>query len=388
MNKYSEDIKAYIDTHINSMPTPALIFDINGLRENYNRLTSLVNWEIFYAVKANPADEIIHTLGESGASFDVASIQEIESCLNQGISPDRLSYANTVKKVSEIKKAYEYGVRLFVFDSISELEKISEHAPRSKVMCRILTNDHNETSAWSLSKKFGCSDSMAYDLMLKAQELDLEPYAIAYHVGSQCITDIGWKRTVKTACKLYERLEKVGVKLDVMNIGGGLPVRYKDSPNVNSQDLICAIERIIDKNFKRYNINPKIMAEPGRYLVADCSVLVSEVVNTSQRREDDIAWAYFDSGRYNGLIETVGDSIQFFVDIYGKENDLDLQPYILAGNTCDSFDTWYESTYYDLPKSLTYGDRAIIYPTGAYVNTCASRFNGFDVPREIFLNKL
>ena len=127
--------------------TPCLVVDLDIVEENFRSLTAaLPDAKIYYAVKANPAPEILSLLAAKGSSFDTASVPEIEMALAAGATPDRISFGNTIKKQRDIAKAYELGVRLFAFDSIEELEKIAESAPGSRVFCRILTS--GEGAEW------------------------------------------------------------------------------------------------------------------------------------------------------------------------------------------------------------------------------------------------
>ncbi|MBC7137105.1 MAG: alanine racemase, partial [Oceanibaculum nanhaiense] len=162
--------------------TPFLVVDLDVVEENYRALASaLPNAKIFYAVKANPAPEILNRLTGLGSNFDTASVVEIEDALAAGASPSRISYGNTIKKETDIARAHALGVRLFAFDSEAELDKIARAAPGARVFCRILTS--GEGADWPLSRKFGCEPEMAFDLLLKAAEKGVIPYGISFHVG-------------------------------------------------------------------------------------------------------------------------------------------------------------------------------------------------------------
>src|SRR5690606_10238886 len=110
---------------------------------------------IFYAVKANPAPEILACLARLDAHFDAASAGEVDLCLAAGVPPERISFGNTIKKQRDIAYAYERVVRLFAFDSDAALDKLAEAAPGASVFCRILTDC--EGADWPLSRKFGCT---------------------------------------------------------------------------------------------------------------------------------------------------------------------------------------------------------------------------------------
>src|SRR5215475_6778720 len=168
----------------NRPETPCLVVDLDVIAEAYD----LMRWylplaRIYYAVKANPAPQIVAMLQRKGANFDVASPGEIELCLASGITADRLSFGNTIKKEKDIAFAYRAGLRLFAFDSAHELEKLARVAPGAGVFCRILVAC--EGAEWPLSRKFGCAPEMAFDLLCKARDLGLDPYGVSFHVGSQ-----------------------------------------------------------------------------------------------------------------------------------------------------------------------------------------------------------
>src|SRR5579864_8225776 len=118
---------------------PRLVVDLEVVRENYlSFATALPDTRVFYAVKANPAPEILSLLAGLGSCFDTASLAEIEHALAAGASPDRISFGNTIKKEKDIARAHALGVRLFAVDCVAEVEKIARAAPGAKVFCRIL----------------------------------------------------------------------------------------------------------------------------------------------------------------------------------------------------------------------------------------------------------
>src|SRR5215813_14622552 len=183
--------------------TPCLVIDLSVIEENYRELERrLPLARIYYAVKANPAPEIIAKLAELGSCFDVASRGEIDLCLAAGVPGERISFGNTIKKQADIAYAFEKGVRLFAFDSDGELDKLAAAAPGSAVFCRILTD--GQGADWPLSRKFGCGTSMAAALLLRAKE-----------------------KAVGAAAKIFRRLREDGIDLRMLNLGGGFPTRYR-----------------------------------------------------------------------------------------------------------------------------------------------------------------
>ncbi|MFM2043490.1 MAG: hypothetical protein RLY86_2066 [Pseudomonadota bacterium] len=353
--------------------TPCLIVDLDVVADNYAKLHgALPDARIFYAVKANPAPEILRLLVEAGSCFDTASVPEIMDCLDAGATPDRISFGNTIKKAGDIRRAHELGIRLFAFDSIEELEKIAANAPGARVFCRILTS--GEGADWPLSRKFGCEPGMARDLLLTAASLDVEPYGVSFHVGSQQ-RDVGqWDTALATAASIFRDLEEKGVVLKMVNMGGGFPTRYlKDVPTSE------AYGRAIDDSLRRHfgNRLPETIIEPGRGMVGNAGVIHSEVVLISRKSaNDERPWVYLDIGKFGGLAETMDEAIQY--PITTAHDGGETQSVIIAGPTCDSADVLYEKSDYRLPVALRIGDTVAIQATGAYTTTYAAvNFNGF-----------
>ncbi|MBQ1590410.1 MAG: type III PLP-dependent enzyme [Treponema sp.] len=355
--------------------TPNIFIDLRTIKKNFLQLKDLFPYAyIYYAVKSNPGVPVIKLLRDLGSNFDIASRYELDMVLDLGVSPDKLSYGNTIKKAADIKYFYEKGVRMFATDSKEDLKNIAREAPGSRIYVRILVE--NASSAdWPLSRKFGCHPDMAYDLLVLARDLGLTPYGISFHPGSQQ-RDIGsWNDAIAKTKYLFESLEdEENIKLSMINMGGGFPAHYIQPTN-ELKDYASEIYRYLHDDFGE-DI-PGIILEPGRSLVGDSGVLTSEVVLISRKNNTALhRWVYLDTGKFNGLIETLDESIKYPVITEkdgGREGEV-----ILAGPTCDSADIMYEDTKYRLPVDLKIGDKVYWLSTGAYTSTYASvEFNGF-----------
>jgi ornithine decarboxylase len=353
--------------------TPCLVMDLDVVADNYRRLrTAVPRAGIYYAVKANPAPEILKLLAKLGSSFDTASVNEIDMALATGVAPDRLSYGNTIKKKADIAAAYERGVRLYAFDSEAELGKLAEAAPGSKVFCRILTSGAN--ADWPLSRKFGCDAEMARKLLIAAAKRGVVPHGVSFHVGSQQRDPAQWDAAVAQAAWLFRECEENGVQLTMLNIGGGFPTRYRRNvPGMQAYG--AAIDESLRKHFG--NRIPDIIVEPGRQMVGSAGVLQTEVVLISKKSEEDKKrWVYLDVGKFGGLAETMDEAIQYPIVSSRKGAPA---PVVLAGPTCDSADILYEKADYRLPEDLEIGDKLEIRAAGAYTTTYAAvAFNGFE----------
>jgi ornithine decarboxylase len=352
---------------------PCLVVDLDVVRDNYLAFAkALPDTRVFYAVKANPAPEVLSLLTQLGSCFDTASVAEIEMVLLAGATPDRISFGNTIKKERDIARAHALGVGLFAVDCEAEVEKIARAAPGAKVFCRILCDCVG--AEWPLSRKFGCDPKMAVDILDRAKQLGLQPFGISFHVGSQQKNVKSWDRALASAASIFRACAERGIALAMVNLGGGFPTRYlKDVPTVRTYGN--AIFRALRKHFG--NAIPETIMEPGRGLVGNAGVIEAEVVLVSKKSEtDNIRWVYLDIGKFGGLIETMDESIRY--PIRTPRDGDDLGACVVAGPTCDSVDVMYERGPYFLPISLSIGDKVLIEGTGAYTATySAVAFNGF-----------
>jgi ornithine decarboxylase len=353
--------------------TPCLVVDLDVVAEAYKELVKYMpTARVFYAVKANPAREIIARLASLGACFDVASPSEIELCRAENVGAERISYGNTIKKECDIAFAYEKGVRLFAFDCQAELEKLGRAAPGSRVFCRVLVEC--DGAEWPLSRKFGCEPEMAVALLRQARELGLEPHGVSFHVGSQQTDLTQWDGAVRRTYEVFTAAAQADIALRMVNIGGGFPARYRTE--VQPLERYCAaVMAAITRNFG--NDLPEIVVEPGRSLVGDAGVIQSEVVLIAQKSfADDRRWVYLDIGKFNGLAETADESIKYRIRTPADGGAT--APAVIAGPTCDSADILYEKSDYRLPVELKVGDKVEILAAGAYTSSYASvGFNGF-----------
>jgi len=360
-----------------NLETPFLAINLQNIRESYLKLRDSFPYaKIYYAVKANPDRAIVSLLAGLGASFDIASRYELDFVLSLGITPDRFSYGNTIKKAKDIAYFYKKGVRLFATDSREDLKHIAAYAPGSCIYVRLLV-ENTGSADWPLSRKFGCHSDMAYDLLVQAKSLGLVPKGISFHVGSQQ-RDIGqWDDALAKTKYLFASLEEEeNIKLSMINMGGGFPASYVHP--TNELDVYASeIKRYLTDDYG--SEMPEIILEPGRSLVGNSGILTAEVVLISRKNNTALnRWVYLDTGLFNGLIETLNESIKYPIITERDTPDGKEATVILAGPTCDSTDIMYEDYKYRFPLDLKIGDRVYFLSTGAYTSSYASvGFNGF-----------
>ena len=364
-----------IEAFIRSMnfDRPTLVLERAAVARQFQALKAgLGRADIHYAVKANPAREVLEVLVAEGSHFDAASRAEIELCLSLGAHPSGISFGNTIKRPSDIAFAHQVGITLFAADAEEELEKIAEHAPGAQVYVRLLVG--STEADWPLSRKFGCDPAMALRLMGRAVELGLQPVGLAFHVGSQTKRAEMWVDTLDQVAAVWTTARAQGFDLSLINIGGGFPAFYGEA--IEPPTIYAA--RVMEMVEARFPGAERIMAEPGRGMVAEAGMIAAEVLLVSRKSDDDLLrWVYLDIGKFSGLAETMDEAIRYQIRT-PRDGDA-FEPCVLAGPTCDSADVMYEKAPYPLPVSLTIGDEVLIEGTGAYTSTYSSvAFNGFE----------
>lgn len=367
-----------------TLQTPFVIIDLETVKQKYTEFTNTFNnIQVFYAIKCNPAVEIVNLLHNLGSSFDVASIEEVDLCLSLGVPASKLSWGSTIKKAELIKEAFNKGVNIFAFDSEEELIKIAQNAPASKVYCRIAV--HNKNAMWPLAGKFGCSTEMAYNLLAEAKKLNLQPFGVSFHVGSQQIDPEPWVDAINSAGQIFSHLKQnFNIDLEMLNIGGGYPAYGYTTPSLPLANYKQHIEEAIKTAFAT---PPKyIFAEPGRFIVADAGVIKSTVVLVSKKDYNETSsWVYLDVGVFNGLPETMGECIKYnFITNYPATTPT--TQCNIAGPTCDGADVMYKDHKILLPETLKSGDSVYIESAGGYTTTYASVcFNGFKPIKDYYI---
>ncbi|MGH3614119.1 MAG: type III PLP-dependent enzyme [Pseudonocardia sp.] len=346
--------------------TPCLVMDLATIRDRYRTLTqALPTAAVYYAVKANPAPEVLATLVAVGSGFDVAGRAEIALVLEAGARPETLCFGNPVKKAADVVAAAAAGVHLFVTDSHEDLGVLAAAAPGATVLVRIMADDSG--SATPFGGKFGCSVNDAVQLIRRTVELGLVAGGVSFHVGSQQLDPHAWSAGISGAAKVAAAVAPI--PLPYLDLGGGFPVPYL-APVPSMRDCAVSINAALTRHFPDHR--PGIAVEPGRFLAAEAGVLCSEVIRVSHR-SDRRRWVYLDIGRYGGLAETEGEAIRY--RLRTPYDGGPTGPAVLAGPTCDGDDVLYRDI--ELPLELRAGDSVDLLAAGAYTASYASvGFNG------------
>ncbi len=335
---------------------------------------------IYYAVKCFADDEVIEAVDSYVDGYDVASIEEVKAVLKLGVDPLRLAFSNPIKSDQALRTARTLGVKRFAYQNYDELVKIKRYVPDAEVYLRVKVAD--AASELSFSSKFGCKPTQALELLQQAVAVGLEPVGITFHVGSQATANRVWPNAITIAAQLMREARSAGIKLTMLNLGGGFPVQY--SP---TQPSLAGVASVINNSLKKnfQGKRPQLMAEPGRYLVADSSTIITTIIGIEKR--DSSTWLYLDIGAFQAFIE-IFEFGYFPYPVYSLRHleqdgaSLQIKQYVLSGPSCDSFDTMTRDI--SLPADLSVGDRLVIDKTGAYTVVYGSNFNGFNIPRRYF----
>lgn len=363
--------KAIAFLKTSELEPPYLLIDKAQVRRKARSIGRKIrNSRAFYAVKANPDYEILKLINELGLGFEIASEGELNILASLGVDSRRIISSNPMKTFRFMREAADYGVTYFAYDSKEEVLKLREYSPECHAYVRLSVP--NEGSEWPLSKKFAVEIDEAEELLVYAKKKGLKPVGITFHVGSQCTNPYNWNSALDKAKILWDRAEKRGINLSVLNIGGGYPIAY--TKNVVH---ISAIEKNIDTLIReKFPRKTKIYIEPGRAIVGDAGIFVSKAIGKTKRGDED--WLYIDVGVFCGLMESVG-GIKYS---YIVEQPGPVRKWTLAGPSCDSFDVIDKNIMLPEPEV---GNIVLVLSSGAYTISYASEFNGFSIPKTILI---
>ena len=352
-------------------PTPYLLMDLDAVEGAYHAITdALPEVAIHYATKCNPDARILGRLHTAGSGFEIASYSELQTLNSLGVRADEVIFSSPVKPWTQIREAARAGVWRFAFDSATELDKLAAHAPGAAVYVRLATGSPG--SKVPSEGKFGVAGGQAVELMQSARSRGLEPYGIAYHVGSQMTQPRAWQDATRRAAAVLRELQAHGITLRMLNIGGGFPARYTD-PVPDLADYGACIRQAVARHLP-YPI--QLCAEPGRALVAEAGVLVATIIGTAER--GGRSWLHLDVGAFNGMMETLLTQNRLVYPLADSRATDERCAYHITGPTCDSQDTMFLGV--PLSRGLVPGDQVYIYTAGAYTTCYASTFNGFSAP--------
>ena len=362
--------------------TPVVVVDHAVIRRNYASFRKhLSRVQAYYAVKANPAPEIVSTLYKAGASFDVASLPEflqvhenirhLPARQRQDFIWDKIIYANPIKP-KETLQALDRYKPLVTYDNRNEVDKIKRFAPHAGLVLRLRVP--NTGSMVELSSKFGCDPGEAVDLIVEAFRAGLVVEGLSFHVGSQCTNFDNFVQALNIAAAVRNEAQSRGCEIKILDMGGGFPVPY-DAHVKPFQALARKIRAEIDRLFSN---DIEILAEPGRFLVATAATAIARVIGKAVR--DGKRCYYIDDSVYHTYSGIVFDHCQYHVQaIKGGVGEIST----VFGQTCDGMDA---ITQAEMLPPLEIDDLVYAENIGAYSNASSTWFNGFAPAKVVHIN--
>ncbi|EKO3980957.1 type III PLP-dependent enzyme [Vibrio fluvialis] len=365
-----------IESSVEQFGAPLLMLDCDIIRQQYRALSAaLPNVTLHFALKPLPHPVVVRTLLQEGASFDLATTGEVELVAQEGVPAERTIHTHPIKRDADIRDALAYGCNVFVVDNLNELAKFKAYRDDVELLVRL--SFRNSEAFADLSKKFGCSAEQALTIIEMAKEWNIRIKGLSFHVGSQTTNPQKYVEAIHTCKEVMEQVVERGLPaLSTLDIGGGFPVNY--TKQVMPIDQFCVP---INEALAELPETVQVIAEPGRFIVAQSMMSVASVMGQAER--DGQTWYYLDDGVYGSFSGLIFDDAKYPLVTLKQEGEY--APSVLAGPTCDSIDVIAENIL--LPK-LDNGDLIIGRMMGAYTSATATDFNFFKRAQTVVFNEM
>ncbi len=378
--------KLFIDNHcINSITkdikTPFYLYSVKAIENNYLNFSKeaiknkLHNPLICYALKANSNIHLLKVLKKLGAGADIVSGRELKQALKAKISPQKIVFSGVGKKEEEITLAlncHKEGIYSFNVESIEELEMIGKVAKSLNKQARVAlrlnpqvnVKTHKHISTGGKSHKFGIlKEDIEAALKKKKLWKNINLIGMSTHIGSQltCL-----KATEKALNELSKLCLSIGHNLEFIDVGGGLGVPYNhDQPLSSLSDYMKLVSKVFKRYFKEM---PRIVFEPGRYIVANSGLLITEVIRT--KKSADNKFIIVDGGMNDFVRSSLYGAYHHVLPVSKRSGKR--SPCHVVGPICETADSF--ASYRELPP-LKSRDRVCIGDVGAYGHTMSSTYN-------------
>ena len=372
--------------------TPTYVIDENRIRDNYQRFYNAFSkyypeFKVFYACKANTNIAVLKILESEGCCIDAVSPGEVYISKKLGFSGDRILFTGNNIKNDELKEVYNEGVILNI-DSVSALKRLSELINPDGVKISFRVNPmvgaghHDHCITGGVMSKFGIMDSEAVEVYSLAKELGFNPVGMHSHIGSGILDPEPFKLAIESTMDIAGKVHnETGIEFEFLDFGGGIGIPYTPDEKLLDLDKFAKENMELFKSkLNEYNMKePTLYLEPGRYLVGDAAVLLTEVNSIKESYRKFIG---IDAGFNTLLRPAMYDSYHHMV-IANKMDEEEVEEVDVAGNVCESGDLFARDR--PLPK-VEEGDVLAILNAGAYSFTMASNYNTRPLPREVLIS--
>lgn len=378
--------------------TPLYVVDeqtIRSICKDYKKAFSKYEkTNMMYASKALCNSAVSRIIASEGFGFDVVSGGEIYTLYKAGIDMSKVLFNGNNKTPEEIELAIKYGVGRFSIDNFHEVNLISDISKKyNKTVNALLRitpgiecHTHKYIQTGQLDCKFGFDLSQIDSIIEHILNIDknINIRGLHAHIGSQIFETKCYYDEVEVLVKEIARIEeKFGIKLDEMNIGGGLGVKYVESDNPPSvQEIADVIIKSLTENIEKYKINkPTIYLEPGRSIISTSGVTLY-TVGSSKQVPNMTKYISVDGGMADNPRPSMYQA-EYLAELVTSHSERDSEVVTIAGKFCESGDILINGI--ELPR-LNAGDVLCVYNTGAYNYSMASNYNRAVKPAMVLVN--
>ncbi len=379
--------------------TPLYVLDEFTLRSicrSYaNAFSKYPKAQMMYASKALCSLATTAIIAQEGFGFDVVSSGEIYTVYKAGVDMSKVLFNGNNKSYDELTLALELNVGRISVDNFLELSMLNEIAKsQNKVVSVLLRitpgiecHTHEYIQTGHLDCKFGFDLTQLDEVieLILNEYTNLKLCGLHAHVGSQIFETSIYADEIEILIKEIARIEfKYNVKLEEINIGGGLGVKYVDSDCPPSVDEIAEV--IIEKMYEataKYNVElPILILEPGRSIVSTAGVTLY-TIGGSKQVPNATKYIFVDGGMADNLRPAMYQA-EYFAEIVNKSEQTEaLQKVTIAGRFCESGDILIKD--FELPNPEE-GDILCVYNTGSYNYSMASNYNRVQRPAMVLVN--
>jgi diaminopimelate decarboxylase len=378
--------------------TPLYVLDIQAVRKVAADYLSIKNYynnsRVSYASKALSLTALYQVLEQEGFFFDVVSDGEFYTMLNAGVSADKAYFHGNNKTINEIKYALEQEIGVIVVDNVDELNTIHEVyttlgiTSKVTIMVRIVpeieAHTHEFVRTGQRDSKFGVHLENVISFVAtvkKYKEFDFVGFHA--HIGSQIFDTDPYHVLIDKLIDLAVDVhKKTGVLASAIDIGGGIGIKYvKDDDPPSVREFVASIAESMKSALERVNypIQPLLILEPGRSIVANAGVTIYSVGGVKEIKGLK-NYISVDGGMADNPRPITYGSV-YSADIINKSKD-SLKKYSVAGKFCESGDVLLKDI--ELPEAQK-GDLLMVYATGAYNYSMSSNYNRYRKPAMVFV---
>ena len=343
------------------------------LKQHQLWATALPMVKPYYAVKSNNDPKLLSWIQKIGLKVDCASPGEMKACLNAGFHSSDILYANTMKSSADLREAVELGVGVTTTDSVEGVEQIANQDADTAVIVRLAVSD--STSRCPFSIKFGAKQREWWPIIQSIQQNRLRFGGVSFHVGSGASDPEVFKSAIRL-CRQFQN--QMGCELPIVDIGGGfLP---------SEKPFLAAAKGIVEEidDWEYHGTGPRQwIAEPGRFFSSPVQTLICPIV--FKKKNEKMIRYTLDDSLYGQFSSIVYDHAKppFKVDTGERVVVPTDAKSLFFGKTCDSLDlilTQNGGSEYEV------GDFFVFPFMGAYTSASATTFNGFALPKRVYLD--